>query len=308
MELCATCDVPLLPHVGRGRPRRFCPDCVENLCSARKYPKGAAARSPKPKPLKPCVDCGGRAEGLGNIALCPVCRAARAEAARKRRSVSRSKRVATCEWCSKEFHPRKGTRGQSFCSIKCANRAKAARSEPKSCPVPWKRCLECERWFVGRGNRKLCSEACSRARLRAGQRKGGRWHRKTVKPAAPREVRICRGCDVEFEAFVNQDHWYCSRRCTKRAERERRRAVKKNAYVEDVWRGRIFERDGWICQLCGKKVPRDRLAPHPLSASLDHIVPLAAGGTHEPANVQLAHFRCNSLKGAGGVDQLRLVG
>jgi 5-methylcytosine-specific restriction endonuclease McrA len=31
---------------------------------------------------------------------------------------------------------------------------------------------------------------------------------------------------------------------------------------------------------------------------MDHIVPFAAGGTHEPANVQLAHRVCNSRKGA----------
>jgi 5-methylcytosine-specific restriction endonuclease McrA len=39
------------------------------------------------------------------------------------------------------------------------------------------------------------------------------------------------------------------------------------------------------------KVP-DRLAP-----TIDHIVPLARGGTHEPSNVQSAHFICNALKG-----------
>jgi len=37
-------------------------------------------------------------------------------------------------------------------------------------------------------------------------------------------------------------------------------------------------------------------APHPLSMSIDHIIPLSRGGTHEPDNVQLAHFICNSIK------------
>jgi 5-methylcytosine-specific restriction endonuclease McrA len=35
---------------------------------------------------------------------------------------------------------------------------------------------------------------------------------------------------------------------------------------------------------------------HPVSGGSDHIVPLAQGGTHEPANVQCAHFLCNSIK------------
>ena len=39
------------------------------------------------------------------------------------------------------------------------------------------------------------------------------------------------------------------------------------------------------------------------------FVPLADGGTHEPANVQCAHYLCNSVKSDGAAnDQLRLVG
>ena len=51
----------------------------------------------------------------------------------------------------------------------------------------------------------------------------------------------------------------------------------------------------------------DLAYPHPHSATLDHIVPLAAGGAHSYANVQCAHFICNSVKGAGGIGQLRLA-
>lgn len=72
-----------------------------------------------------------------------------------------------------------------------------------------------------------------------------------------------------------------------------------------VYRSKIFERDGWRCQLCRKPVRRTAVVPHPLAPTLDHIVPLAAGGLHEPANVQTAHFICNSVRGAGGVAQLR---
>jgi 5-methylcytosine-specific restriction endonuclease McrA len=40
---------------------------------------------------------------------------------------------------------------------------------------------------------------------------------------------------------------------------------------------------------------------------LDHIVPLSRGGTHEPSNVQLAHYGCNSKRGAKGPAQMRLA-
>ena len=59
----------------------------------------------------------------------------------------------------------------------------------------------------------------------------------------------------------------------------------------------IYERDGWVCGICLKPVSPGCRWPSPDSPSLDHIVPLAAGGSHEPANVQLAHLRCNEQKG-----------
>jgi 5-methylcytosine-specific restriction endonuclease McrA len=33
-----------------------------------------------------------------------------------------------------------------------------------------------------------------------------------------------------------------------------------------------------------------------MTLTLDHVVPLAKGGTHEPANTQIAHAVCNSRK------------
>ena len=60
----------------------------------------------------------------------------------------------------------------------------------------------------------------------------------------------------------------------------------------------VFVEDGWICQICGDAVDEGRSHPDPFSASLDHTVPLAAGGRHTRANVQLAHLQCNIRKGA----------
>jgi len=71
----------------------------------------------------------------------------------------------------------------------------------------------------------------------------------------------------------------------------------KEATIEKVSLQEIFERDGGICQLCGWPVDPELKSPHPESATLDHIVPLLFGGTHEKSNLQLAHRRCNSIKG-----------
>ena len=74
---------------------------------------------------------------------------------------------------------------------------------------------------------------------------------------------------------------------------QRRRARKKATQVESFRHVDVFERDGWVCALCGRDVDRELRHPHPLSASLDHRRPLALGGTHTLSNVQLAHLVCN---------------
>lgn len=67
---------------------------------------------------------------------------------------------------------------------------------------------------------------------------------------------------------------------------------------ERVYRSKVYERDGWICQVCGLLVDPALRHPNRMAASLDHRVPLARGGTHTFANCQLAHFSCNARKGA----------
>lgn len=59
---------------------------------------------------------------------------------------------------------------------------------------------------------------------------------------------------------------------------------------------RIAARDSWLCALCGRPVDPELRWPDPLSASLDHVVPVSRGGSDEDDNVQLAHQRCNNRK------------
>lgn len=53
-----------------------------------------------------------------------------------------------------------------------------------------------------------------------------------------------------------------------------------------------------ICPLCSVAIDRALAYPDPNSASVDHIVPLSKGGTHEQSNVQWTHLVCNKKKGA----------
>jgi Restriction endonuclease len=82
-----------------------------------------------------------------------------------------------------------------------------------------------------------------------------------------------------------------------------------NAPVLETFRDEeIFERDKWICQICFEKVNKKLKWPDPGSASIDHVIPIAKGGSHCRQNVVLAHRICNSSKGArnGTPQQQRL--
>lgn len=68
----------------------------------------------------------------------------------------------------------------------------------------------------------------------------------------------------------------------------------------------IFARDKWLCGLCHRKVDKRLKWPHKMSASLDHITPLAEGGAHAAYNLQCAHLLCNWLKQDGPGGQMRL--
>lgn len=82
-----------------------------------------------------------------------------------------------------------------------------------------------------------------------------------------------------------------------REKSRRRRAAKKGNGVEKIDLVALFERDGWVCHLCGESVDRDLKYPDPGSASHDHVIPLSRGGTHTWNNVKLAHLGCNISKG-----------
>lgn len=52
-----------------------------------------------------------------------------------------------------------------------------------------------------------------------------------------------------------------------------------------------------VCGICGKLVDFTVKYPNPLSACIDHIIPISKGGhPSDIDNLQLAHFACNRAK------------
>lgn len=54
-----------------------------------------------------------------------------------------------------------------------------------------------------------------------------------------------------------------------------------------------------VCAICGKPIDLSLKFPHPLSSSIDHVIPVSKGGhPSDIANLQHAHLQCNRLKAA----------
>jgi hypothetical protein len=164
--------------------------------------------------------------------------------------------------------------------------------------------------FVGRREKSVtCGQECYQEQHKALQRQ--RWAERPQRVA----VRRCEGCDASFTIpATNSWRRYCTTKCATRAHRAgrgkyRERAKRAGVPYEPINKKVVFERDGWRCGICRRKVNRHLKYPDPMSASLDHIIPFALKGPHLYTNVQLSHLQCNVDKGAGCAgDQLALTG
>jgi hypothetical protein len=81
-------------------------------------------------------------------------------------------------------------------------------------------------------------------------------------------------------------------------EWNRQRLAKRRASMfgvghEPYVQREIFERDNWKCWICKTKVDRNKAYPHPMSPTIDHVIPLSKGGPDAAYNVACAHWGCN---------------
>lgn len=150
---------------------------------------------------------------------------------------------------------------------------------------PDKSCAECGDTFTpGRRNQRYCSSECYRR---------GNARRPKFTP----EERSCLECGKTYVAH-RYDARFCSQLCRKRAHgRERQNRRRTQQWPQPYADRDVFERDGWICQLCGDPVDPELSRRVLMGATVDHRVPLSAGGLDVWDNVCLAHRKCNTAKG-----------
>lgn len=234
------------------------------------------------------------------------------ERARARLKPPRSEPVVTyepCAYCARQIPASNMARSaRRFCSQACRERERNQR--PRTCACGWT--------FTARSRHTKACEWC---------RRGAMGPLPTIKVGPSRKVRTpkakavgyvhrgtlprpCVQCGVDMAPVGKWKHAICAVCRAATAKRTRRLAkARRKGRMVDAVRYRptdIFERDGWRCHLCGKKV-RAVPVPHPQAPTIDHLIPLSDGGRDAPDNVATAHFICNSRRGARGIAQLRLV-
>lgn len=91
---------------------------------------------------------------------------------------------------------------------------------------------------------------------------------------------------------------YCSDKCAKRFHKASRQRRHGRFGIPRRRRLDIYERDNWMCQLCGDPVDQALHHLDNMAASLDHIEcqSWALVPNHSDANLRLAHRLCNSLR------------
>lgn len=238
--------------------------------------------------------------------------------------------MSTCARCGAAYTVSPFNKGrQRYCSARCRYAAW------DSAVVEWRLCSDCARLYpVSRqAARKGYDEqlhACrpatvGRCRLRepicmtclmvkgpghGGTREHGRLRfQAAFVPVQPHPI-TCAQCGVQFIGKWTSKCPACvaaNYRETKRRGKRRRRAALKGVAIEPYRAVDVFARDGWRCHLCGRMTRRTAKVPHPKAPTIDHIIPISAGGGDTPDNVATAHFECNWRRGDGGVAQLRLV-
>ena len=220
-------------------------------------------------------------------------------------------RVRTCEVCGVLYRPTYGD--QRTCSRQCGVFLRwMAAGKPLSMPrlhgqhTDLNACAHCGRPI--RPSLKYCP-TCSHDGARAGTWIDGE--------------KVCSDCGTPIDVYRG-----CGNLCSvcasdRRRERERtyrresgmgnhrKRARHFNVPCEPVVKRRVFERDSYVCQDCGRKTSTRGGWLSPRYPTLDHIVPLSRGGAHVYANCRCVCRQCNIDKGNGASvrgDQLLLIG
>lgn len=223
-----------------------------------------------------------------------------------------------CPVCCRGFEPGPKGQRQVHCSTRCTMwwtkfdmRARVARMRwNQRCEVCSTQIHDPAKWgwgdLRGYGGKRFCGKACKEYAL-GNQRTSAdrcdlRWEScgdcggwVSVPPRAA--GLLCRECSATHAAENRR-----------RKNRRRHLAIQGNGGSPGAYTlADIIHRDGSSCHLCRHTVDSSLSGLHPMGPTIDHLIPVSAGGLDDPINVALAHRSCNVRRGARGEVQLRLI-
>lgn len=217
---------------------------------------------------------------------------------------------------------------RAHCSRPCAIKADSAKrretgarrnyAHTRVCPI-------CTATFKGKSAQVYCSKQCqldscreqSMAAMQAGFEAWRLEQQSVVRYQRPRvwlggEVKSgvgfttgpCQHCRKSFTS-VNLTGRYCSDRCGKAAGAGRREQRRGKFYMPPTRRNEIAHLFGWVCHLCQTPIPSNVDYTHPLSLTMDHVIPRSVGATPDdsPRNLLPAHRHCNAARGNRPIEQ-----
>ena len=197
--------------------------------------------------------------------------------------------ASACSGCGKAVYRGKTSRPEIVCH-ECRRKNPASKYRQAACD-------ECGTQFQSQrtghsptGWTRYCSRAC--------------FHK-------ARTVAAGCGTDMGYRAHRLNHEEPCDR-CLKAAAEARfarsragsiaaarRRRTRHRATWDGVSDEEILERDKWMCWICKRRIGKTLKYPHPRSASIDHLIPLALGGDDTAFNKKAAHIRCNIARQTG---------
>jgi hypothetical protein len=239
-----------------------------------------------------CLRCGVTVTVTGSGRPAKFCSA---ECRARPRTPRRTQRkTATCKGCGTAMPLAKD---KVYCSLECHKLAKMIRYQGKK--SGWSRRESVERRLAKAASGKVskrvwrqgpcpgcgvpflavsafCSDRCQDS---ASYVRNGVW-------AAGR----CQRCGDHFVArgwigAGEQAPRFCSRQCLSAESRARRRARQASAAIGKRRRYVVYERDEWVCRICGDPVNREAKVPALDAPTIDHTIPLSPQILHRPPDV-----------------------
>lgn len=144
------------------------------------------------------------------------------------------------------------------------------------------------------------------ARMDAKEQRDILKEQKAIQQAIDREARkryvVCDVCGKQFATYkLNTKR--CSPQCSRKhnnaaATHRKDHRISKDKRIDNITLASLYERDGGVCYICGEVCRYDVDGNDNMYPSIDHVIPIAKGGTDSWDNVRLAHRICNSIKGS----------